>query len=340
MFGIKTKYYQLKKRFTKRAIVLMYHRISEPDIDPWELAVSPSNFEQQLQLLKRNFKLCSIPDIVTNLQKARIRENCVALTFDDGYLDNFVNAMPLLEKYNIPATFFIPTGKLDEQKKFWWDRLADLIMRTAKLPSTFNINFGEQSFSFSIKGETFLNDAINQAHSRWVIPADPPTKRSTLFQKLWQMMQPLPPQEIDGLLNLIEAWAGKNNVPEDPQLVIMTKDQLKLLAGKNLFNIGLHTVNHMALSYHSKEIQEREILQNQKHLKQIINKTVTTIAYPYGEYNNETLLVAEKLGLQAGFTVEYNPVFANSSQLHLGRFNVKNWSAKEFEEKLKKWVKL
>ena len=62
------------------------------------------------------------------------------------------------------------------------------------------------------------------------------------------------------------------------------------------------------------------------------------IAYPYGECNNVTIQVAKELGIRAGFSVECNPVFANSNRFNLGRFHVKNWNAKQFEEKLAKWL--
>src|SRR6186997_1628653 len=104
MFGIKKRLQRLEKLFTGKAIILMYHSISEPDIDPWELTVSPSNFEQQLQVLQNSFKISSVTDIALSLRKGGVKNRAVALTFDDGYRDNFQIALPLLEKYNIPAT--------------------------------------------------------------------------------------------------------------------------------------------------------------------------------------------------------------------------------------------
>lgn len=339
MFGIKSRYVGFKKKLAKRAVILMYHSVNEPGIDPWQLAVSASNFEQQLQVLKKNYHVCSVPEIVSQLQKGVIKKNCIGLTFDDGYKDNFTNAKPLLENYCMPASFFIPTGNLLEQQSFWWDRLLNLIMRTSVLPSDFNITIRGQNLHFSIADEECLNKGINELHSQWVFTDAPPTQRSALFLSLWKMMQPLSPLELSLVLDEIQSWAGKESIQDYPQNFLMTSGEVKTLGEHKLFDIGLHTVNHVALSYHDKEEQKREIHQNQKELKQILNKSISTIAYPYGEYNNTTLEVVQELDLQAGFTVEYDPVFAKSNPYALGRFHVKNWSGKEFEKKLIKWLK-
>lgn len=97
----------LNKIFYRHGVVLMYHRIANPVNDYWQLCVSPENFEQQLQVI------------------LKYRER-VSITFDDGYIDNYTTAKPLLEKYKLPATFFIATGGIDSGKEFWWDELQQL----------------------------------------------------------------------------------------------------------------------------------------------------------------------------------------------------------------------
>jgi peptidoglycan/xylan/chitin deacetylase (PgdA/CDA1 family) len=338
MFGIKNKLRSLKKSFAKKAIILMYHSISEPGIDPWELAVSPLNFEKQLQVLQKIYNVSSVRDIVSRVQRGRLKNKSIALTFDDGYRNNIENAKPLLEKYNVPATFFI-TNNFGEGKLFWWDRLANLILRTPQLPADFNLTIRGEIFSYSIGEESTINEYLEQLHRKWVAPGTPPTKRSRLFYKLWQLMQPLPPAEIDNLINEIKNWETVNEEVILPGTSLITEDQLRKLSSHHLIDIGLHTANHVALNYHSAFTQETEILQNKKQLEQFLNKEITTIAYPYGEYNNTTLDIVKKIGLQAAFTVEYNVVKHTSDPLKLGRFQVKNWNAREFEENLVEWMK-
>ena len=98
----------------------MYHRIATAAHDHWQLSVSPQLFEQHLQVLKR-YNVVSLPDLVKKVPRKGI-----AISFDDGYVDNYTTAKPLLEKYNLPATFFICNGNIGKQAEFWWDELEHI----------------------------------------------------------------------------------------------------------------------------------------------------------------------------------------------------------------------
>jgi peptidoglycan/xylan/chitin deacetylase (PgdA/CDA1 family) len=90
--------------------ILMYHRVAAVQQDPWDLAVSPDTFEQQLAYLKRNNTTMALDKLVQGLRGGKLPDNAVAITFDDGYRDNLVQAKPLLAHYGLPATLFLATG--------------------------------------------------------------------------------------------------------------------------------------------------------------------------------------------------------------------------------------
>src|ERR1044072_9851462 len=114
--------------FEHKAIVLMYHRVASVSADPWELAVQPEHFEQHLAILKNKFHVVPLTELVHQLQQRKLRTDCVCLTFDDGYSDNFINAKPLLEKYQCPAIFFIATKFINRKDMFWWDELQQIML--------------------------------------------------------------------------------------------------------------------------------------------------------------------------------------------------------------------
>ena len=112
-------------RFARRAIILGYHRVAQIAHDPFDLCASPDSFESQLKMLSQIAYPLRLQDLVASIQEKRIPENGVVITFDDGYADVLYNALPLLEKYKIPATIFVTTGKLG--KEFWWDELERIV---------------------------------------------------------------------------------------------------------------------------------------------------------------------------------------------------------------------
>ena len=116
------KFLKLKSRFLagRPVLVLMYHRINdEVGHKLTGLTVSTNNFEKQLLYFKKHFQILRLEEDWTTLKKTGI-----VITFDDGYADNIINALPLLEKYQIPATIFITTLNSNSKKEFWWDRLV------------------------------------------------------------------------------------------------------------------------------------------------------------------------------------------------------------------------
>ena len=71
---------------------------------------STSDFEKQIFHLAKNYKIISLDKIVDRIKNRRSLRRCVAITFDDGFRDNYEIAYPILKKYNVPATIFLTTG--------------------------------------------------------------------------------------------------------------------------------------------------------------------------------------------------------------------------------------
>jgi len=109
------------KIFYKTAPILLYHRIFAPSADPVMLCVTPACFESHLEFLKKYYNVLPLSELSGRLATGTLEGDEAAITFDDGYRDNLVNALPLLEKYDIPATIFITTGQLGKKASFVWD---------------------------------------------------------------------------------------------------------------------------------------------------------------------------------------------------------------------------
>lgn len=113
---------RFKKSIFGAATIIIYHRVAELENDPLMLSVSPTNFRKQLVYLKNKYQIIHLSELVEKMQKRKSLRNCLVITFDDGYLDNYQNALPILKELEIPATIFVVSGKVDSNEPFFWDK--------------------------------------------------------------------------------------------------------------------------------------------------------------------------------------------------------------------------
>lgn len=322
-----------------RACVLMYHRIAKPDADIWKIAVDPVHFEQQIQFLRKKTTVLSVPELVEAVRNKKVKSNTVAITFDDGYADNFLVAKPILDYYAVPATFFVASQTIGTTTEFWWDELEHILLFSPQLPAAFSLRVAGQLLTASLEPETHLSNALQQQLQRWDASNEPATsRRASLFLAVWQQLRPLPYSEQQQCMRAIREWASVSP-SQRPDYRAMSVAELRQLADSELHTIGLHTHTHPALAFHAAEVQEQEIRRNKTFLEQQTNRQPNILAYPYGNHNQETIAVATQLNLQACFTTEAKLVRAEADKFRLGRFQVLNSPLSSFAQQLRTWQK-
>ncbi|MDX2047947.1 MAG: polysaccharide deacetylase family protein [Chitinophagaceae bacterium] len=326
-----------KKRTVKKGLVLMYHRIADTGFDPWSLCVSPSRFENQVKLLKNKYNVIGYQQLGEYFEGNSVKEDFILVTFDDGYLDNYETAAPILTKYNCPAIFFITSGAIDRSRLFWWDVLEGIFLNRRTLPSTLNIQAG--SINFSCNTETIAREEklrLYNAYGAWLSFLKQLTDRQALFLKTWEYMRYLQPELQQQMLGLLQEWS-KLKKEEIPLPGIMNMQQLKQLSENTLFEIGGHTLSHPALAHFDKSIQEKETGTSIMQLEQWLGKKITCYSYPFGSYNNETLQIIKGLGIKYAFTTKPESINKQLSPTELPRFLVKNLDTDAFDKALKIW---
>ena len=102
------------------AVVVAFHRVQEADVSD-SLSVDVRSFEQHCRFFARHFKVLPLRDLVYRMEHGLRLNRHLAITFDDGYRDNFEIARPVLEKLSLPATFFVVTGWIGTEVVPWWD---------------------------------------------------------------------------------------------------------------------------------------------------------------------------------------------------------------------------
>lgn len=106
----------------QKVIILLYHRVSDQFKD--NVTIGIEQFDEQMAYLERNCETVSLSEIVDGRVRRNSSKPVIAISFDDGYLDNFENAAPILLKYQLPCTFFISTEKIAANKPFAHDMVS------------------------------------------------------------------------------------------------------------------------------------------------------------------------------------------------------------------------
>jgi peptidoglycan/xylan/chitin deacetylase (PgdA/CDA1 family) len=106
----------LSRWLKPRITVLLYHRVADDARD--NLTTGVEQFERQMALLRRHCEVLSLHDVLAARVVPKSSRPLVAVTFDDGYLDNYLHAAPSLLKYSVPAAFFVSTGLIDTNGRF------------------------------------------------------------------------------------------------------------------------------------------------------------------------------------------------------------------------------
>lgn len=332
---------RIKKIWTEMncpGIILMYHRVVKLEHDPWELSVLPERFDEHMRVLKKYGGPVTMREMGKAVNRFTIGQKAVAITFDDGYADNFQNAKPILEKYGIPATFFITTGAIDAHKEFWWDEIGRITLAAKTLPATFQLTIGKTEYRWQVDSKNQEQLTESQAETVGIPENNAILSRIRLHYALWQILSRLSVEEKWVVLRQIAEWAGQ---PPDPRAdhLAMTSEELISLANSKLFEIGAHTVNHPMLSRLPLEHQEEEIIKSKQDLEEKLTQPITSFAYPHGDYSEETIKILKQCKFKNACVVKTERISRNSDPFRLPRFGVWNLSGDEFEKTLRYWLR-
>jgi peptidoglycan/xylan/chitin deacetylase (PgdA/CDA1 family) len=235
--------------------LLMFHEVQHKAPVGLTEGIPPRLFEELLTWLKaQGWNFTSLSDVLH--WQARLPERFVCLTFDDGYRDFLVGALPVLERYSAPFVLYIPTNALTRDLYAWWLGLRELLLR---------------------------ND---------VVDVDAMGKRFNclgLVQKInaYRTIVSWIRQDYRRKFALASAFVAAGiSLRELNERYYMDEHEIKLLSRHPLATIAAHTSSHAALSTLSIDDARLEITANRRFLENLIQKPVVDLAYPYGDENS------------------------------------------------------
>ena len=285
--------------------ILTYHRVlplHEALAYSFPSMVMPRDiFEAQMAYLARNNTVLAFPEAIRLLQRGQLPRRAVAVTFDDGYRDNYEHAWPILKKHGIPATFFVVTGALDRSLRLWWDVVAEDIQQLSRrsLPQS----NGEHSLP------AWLVSLLKRSHD---------SSPQTLAQEVVQRLNSLPCRERQQSLEGLHALAGL--APDQPPDLMMTWDQVQDLQRCGM-QIGAHTVTHAFLDELEEERVRQEIEGGIERIQERLGVRPHLLAYPRGRFAESLRELLQQAGIEAAVTTKPGRNRPGSDLLKLKRLD-------------------
>lgn len=293
---------------------LLYHRILPKELlkyDIYNIGISVEEFEKQIEYIVDNF---SVGRFEADWRTQKPAD--VVITFDDGYRDNYLYALPILKKYNVPATIFVSTANVLNQKEMWWDQIAALLLEESTYKERFHLVDPLYEYSWETKTrEQRLELALSL---RWLLRMESDDNRF-----------------LNWMGQLI-AWKGKTPEANEVNLLMNSKE-LKELSKEPLITLGAHTHTHHSLGFMSVEEQQKEIRDSISLLEEIVGERVEVFSYPFGtksDYTIDTLSILEKEGIKKSATTKMKMWDEQDNDLVTPRISIKSCTLTEFKDLL------
>lgn len=269
---------------THSLLVLTYHRIGDPSATPFDPGVysaTADEFHDQMAYLRKTADIVTVDEALACLDGAPTagRPRCRALvTFDDGCIDNYEVAFPILRSLGIQGLFFLISGMAGTGAIPWWDRIA-YILRTATrsaFPLTYPAGLAVDTQSHGFHTSLRL---ILQLYKR--------------------------PDNADGerFIAELRAACGGQEPPASSRIFLDWDEARAMIAGG--MAIGSHTHSHPVLSQLSDEQQLQELVGSRRILAEQLRAPIDTIAYPVGArsaFTPKTQELARQAGYRAAFS--------------------------------------
>lgn len=258
--------------------ILAYHRVAElrdtAAIDSRSVSATPACFAQQMEHLARHYHVIGMPELLKAVEKgSALPKRAVLITFDDAYADFAEIAWPILNRFGLPATMFVPTAYPDHpERAFWPDKLYQAFPATSR------------------------TELCGTPLGR--LPLGTPEEKRSSLRRLQDYCTTISDDEAARLVDSVcLELAGRRLFCGS----VLSWDQLRRLAKEGL-TLGAHTRSHCILTQVTLDRAQQEIRGSQGDLKKEIGTVLPIFCYPNGNHNDAVVSILRDEGIRLAFT--------------------------------------
>lgn len=274
------------------AVILTYHGVGQsPTGSAGEIMPSQDVLHNHLEEMGRVFHYIHLDHLLAMSREERERSGpfCV-VTFDDGRMDTYTQAFPVLKKLGVPATVFLCPSYIGTNRSFWWERITAL----------------HAGFKKSTVGDRARADALLSAYFGLVAP-----KIGGSLASLLETIKILPPPRIEDLATAMEEILP----PVRDSHQVLGWEQIREMAVHDV-HFGAHTMSHVILPRVDEETASREISESLEAIRSKFGHVCGTFCYPNGNHTAREERLVREAGCVAAVTTRSGVVLSSSANLY------------------------
>ena len=288
-----------RHRNRRRALILTYHNVvRKPQVPFCWSALSEKSFLEQIRFLKKYYNVIHLSSLVDMIRSGKpLEETLAAITFDDGFMNNYEIAYPILKQYNCPATIFVNTGNVDHDI-VWTEKVYLMIRKTNRKVLDLR-PFGMGLHDIRTAG-----------------------KKDAAKQYICNSLKQIPVDKKDFILVKIKELLGVDVFPLDKDFRTLTWKAIEEMYNSGLVDFGAHTVNHEILPACTDDKMRTEIFESSRALKEKLHKKSLVFSYPNGNLDKRALPVFQKSGVKSAVSCREGLCRPNEDLFDLPRISI------------------
>ena len=309
-------YYRHAIRGIRHPFILKYHRmrpagrevLSNQAGGEFSAGIGARQFEAHLRLITRWFKPIPMAEMGWAVaQKKALPDKAVALTFDDGYRDNYEVAYPLLKRYGVPASFFVCPGLIDSHQGFWWDEIYALVEKTTAT---------ELDVEKLIQGS-----GLPSGHHNGVLSLLTGQQKISAGESLVAQGKQMSPHMLTIFLERLNETLGAQVDSNLQKQTLMNWDEIREMHHDGM-EIGSHTMTHPMLTQVSESVMRTELSEARVRLSEVLGTAPAGFVYPSGAFSASARNIVREAGHIYACTSQSGFIGGTADQHLLPRVNV------------------
>ena len=278
-------------------IILLYHRIVDDNSKYLNKGAAVhhhiKDFKREITYFKKHFQILSMDQVVNHMKVGKgFKRPSIAITFDDGYLDNYTLAYPVLKKHGVPATIYLTTGLVGTPDGIWTEQIGVAFLETKKAYFNFSVLLGDETIPIKTKEEKErANRKVSEA-----LKLRPDDERRELMEKLFEELE-----------------VSKKSGRHVGERMMLNWEEVQEMRRDGM-TIGSHSHTHPILSQMPIQRAKDEISNSKKVVENNVDMRVKHFSFPNGreeDFSEELRDYCRKIGFESVCSVVYGPYDAS-----------------------------